>query len=67
MKITEALKECCNTSNNALGKKQTKQDSDLCERSVGTVFQPPDPDAICSQDEETKKVGGHSALNGLVC
>jgi hypothetical protein len=46
----EALKECCNTSNNALGKKQTKQDSDLCERSVGTVFQLPDPDAICSQD-----------------
>ena len=37
-----------------------------CERSVGTVFQLPNPYAIYSRDEEEKrKVGGHPALIGL--
>jgi hypothetical protein len=34
-----------------------------CERSVGTVFQLPNPDAIYSQDEEKeKKAGRHLVL-----
>jgi hypothetical protein len=34
--------------------------STLCERSVGTVFQLPNPDAIYSRDEEKeRKVGRH--------
>jgi hypothetical protein len=37
-----------------------------CERSVGTVFQLPSPDAIYSRDEEKKTgVCGHSAVLGL--
>jgi hypothetical protein len=34
--------------------------SPVCERSVGTVFQLPSPDAIYSRDEEKeRKVGRH--------
>jgi hypothetical protein len=36
-----------------------------CERSVGTVFELPNPDAIYSRDEEKKKnVGGYPAFLG---
>jgi len=35
----------------------------LCDRSIGTVFQLPSPDAINSRDEEKKRrVGGYPAF-----
>jgi hypothetical protein len=39
------------------------QEGFICERSVGTVFQLPSPDAIYSQDKEKRgKVGRHPMM-----
>jgi ankyrin repeat protein len=40
-------------------------DGSTCERSVGTVFQLPNLDAIYSRDEEEREEGG--ALSNVVC